>query len=573
MTTTTRRHDGTTARPHDGTTTRRLTSFLVLALAVTAIVSLQAQVTFDRLVRAAQEPHNWLSYSGGYFSQRHSELVQMTPDNVKNLESAWIYQLNSREPTSTRFEVTPVVADGIMYIVQPPNDIVSLDAVSGRSFWTYSYNPSPQARPCCGRLNRGLAIHEDRLFMGTIDGHMVAIDAKTGKLLWDVTVVRPEAGYAFASAPLVIKDKVIMGPAGGEYGIRGFLAAFDVATGKEVWRFNLVPGPGEPGFDTWQGDSWKTGGASIWLTGSYDPELNLTYWGVGNPGPDWNGDNREGDNLYSNSVVALDADTGTLKWHFQFSPHDEFDYDAVQIPVLADAAWQGKPRKLMYFANRNGYFYVLDRATGQFLSGTPFVEVNWASGLDPKSGRPIRVAGKAPSAPPGTLIFPGNQGGTNWYSPSFSPRTGLFYIPTWANYSSLYVRDKVEYVEGRRFAGGGARAPVPGIRSGQGGYSWAKPEEGYGAVRAIDPNTGALRWEYKMSDLTWAGILTTASNVLFSGSGEGYFFALDARNGNLLWKTQLGSVIRSGPMSYAINGKQHVAVAAGSALFVFKLRE
>ncbi len=545
----------------------------LLFVLLVAAVSLQAQVSFDRLVRAAQEPHNWLSYSGGYFSQRHSELTQVTPDNVRNLESAWIYQLNSREPTSTRFEVTPLVVDGIMYIVQPPNDIIALDAVTGRPFWTYSYNPSLQARPCCGRLNRGVAIHGDRLFMGTIDGHMVAVDAKTGKLLWDKTVVRPEAGYAFASAPLVVKDKVIMGPAGGEFGIRGFLAAFDVATGNEAWRFNLVPGPGEPGFNSWQGDSWKTGGASIWLTGSYDPELNLTYWGVGNPGPDWNGDNREGDNLYSNSVVALDADTGKLKWHFQFSPHDEFDYDAVQIPVLADATWQGQPRKLMYFANRNGYFYVLDRATGQFLSGKPFVEVNWASGLDPKSGRPTRIAGKAPSAPPGTLIFPGNQGGTNWYSPSYSPRTGLFYIPTWANYSSLYVRDKAEYVEGRRFVGGGPRAPVPGIRSGQGGYSWAKPEEGYGAVRAIDPHTGALKWEYKMSELTWAGVLTTASNVLFSGGGEGYFYALDARTGNLLWKTQLGSAIRSGPMTYSVNGKQHVTVAAGSALFSFKLRE
>lgn len=545
-----------------------LRAFVVASFVV---ASLNAQVTFDRLVRASQEPHNWLSYSGGYFSQRHSELAQITPENVKNLESAWIYQLNSREPTSTRFEVTPLVSDGIMYIVQPPNDIIALDAVTGRPFWMYSYNPSPQARPCCGRLNRGVAIHEDRLFMGTIDGHLLAVDAKSGTLLWDKTVVRPEAGYAFASAPLVIKDKVIMGPAGGEFGIRGFLAAFDVATGNEVWRFNLVPGPGEPGFETWQGDSWKTGGASIWLTGSYDPELNLTYWGVGNPGPDWNGDNREGDNLYSNSVVALDADMGKLKWHFQFSPHDEFDYDAVQIPVLADAQWQGQPRKLMYFANRNGFFYVLDRATGQFLSGKPFVEVNWASGLDPKSGRPIRIAGKAPSAPPGTLIFPGNQGGTNWYSPSFSPRTGLFYIPTWANYSSLYVRDKVEYVEGRRFAGGGGRAPVLGIRPG--GFSRAKPEEGYGAVRAIDPNTGALRWEYKMSDLTWAGVLTTASNVLFSGSGEGYFYALDARTGSLLWKAQLGSAVRSGPMSYAVNGKQHVAITAGSALFVFTLRE
>ena len=537
-----------------------------------AVVSPHAQVSFDRLVRAVQEPHNWLSYSGGYFSQRHTELSQITPDNVSNLESAWIYQLNSREPSSTRFEVTPLVVDGIMYIVQPPNDIIALDAVSGRPFWTYSYNPSLQARPCCGRVNRGLAIHGDRLFMGTIDGHMVAVDAKNGKLLWDKAVVRPEAGYAFASAPLVVKDKVIMGPAGGEFGIRGFLAAFDVATGNEAWRFNLVPGPGEAGFESWQGDSWKTGGASIWLTGSYDPELNLTYWGVGNPGPDWNGDNREGDNLYSNSVVALDADTGRLKWHFQFSPHDEFDYDAVQIPVLADAIWRGQPRKLMYFANRNGYFYVLDRVTGRFLSGTTFVEVNWASGLD-ANGRPIRIAGKAPSAPPGTLIFPGNQGGTNWYSPSYSPRTGLFYIPTWANYSSLYVRDKVEYVEGRRFAGGGGRAPVPGIRSGQGGYSWAKPDEGYGAVRAIDPMTGALKWEYSMSDLTWAGILTTASDVLFSGSGEGHFYALDARTGRLLWKTQLGSVVRSGPMSYSVNSTQYVTVAAGSALFSFKLRQ
>ena len=235
--------------------------------------------------------------------------------------------------------------------------------------------------------------------------------------------------------------------------------------------------------------------------------------------------------------------------------------------------WQGKPRKLMYFANRNGYFYVLDRATGQFLSGKPFVEVNWASGLDPKTGRPIRIAGKAPSAPPGTLIFPGNQGGTNWYSPSYSPRTGLFYIPTWANYSSLYVRDKVEYVEGRRFAGGGARAPVPGIRVGRAATAGRRPEEGYGAVRAIDPATGALQWEYKMSDLTWAGVLTTASNVLFSGGNEGYFYALDARTGNLLWKTQLGAVIRSGPMSLCGGGKQYVAVTAGSALFVFKLRE
>ena len=551
-------------------TGRMIVRTLLLVVLGAASLAAQGQVTFDRLVRAKQEPQNWLVYSGSYMSQRHSELTQVTPENVKNLETAWIFQLNSREPTSTRFEVTPLVVDGVMYIVQPPNDVIALDATNGRMFWTYSYNPSPQSRPCCGRVNRGVAILGDRLFMGTIDGHLIALDTKTGRPVWDVTVVNPEAGYALVAAPLVVKDKVILGPAGGEFGIRGFLAAYDVATGKEAWRFYTIPGPGEFGFESWQGDAWKTGGGSVWLTGSYDPDLNLTYWGIGNPGPDWNGDNREGDNRFSNSVVALDADTGRLKWHFQFSPHDEFDYDAVQIPVLADANWQGSPRKLMYFANRNGCFYVLDRATGQFLSGKPFVEVNWAKGLDAK-GRPIRIAGKAPSAPPGTLISPGNQGGTNWYSPSYSPRTGLFYIPTWANYRSLYVRDKVEYVEGRRFAGGGARAEVPGIRVGANSYS--KENEGYGAVRAIDPNTGELKWEFKMSDLTWAGILTTASNVLFSGGNEGYFYALDARNGNLLWKTIVGGSVRSGPMTYSVGGKQYVAACAGSALFVFKLRE
>jgi alcohol dehydrogenase (cytochrome c) len=550
--------------------TIRHTLFLVLIL-VASLHTLRAQVTFDRILRAKQEPQNWLTYSGGTYSQRHSELTQITPENVKNLELSWMYQLQSREPTTTRFEATPLVVDGVMYFVQPPNDVIAVDAVTGRQFWMYTYNPSPQSRPCCGRVNRGVAMLGDRLFMGTIDGHLLAIDAKNGKLLWNVEVVKPEQGYAFATAPLIVKDKVVIGPAGGEFGIRGFMAAFDAATGKEAWRFHTIPGPGEPGFESWTGDAWKTGGGSVWVTGSYDPDLNLTYWGIGNPGPDWNGDNREGANLYSCSVVALDGDTGKLKWFFQFSPHDEFDYDSVQVPVLADGTWQGQPRKLMYFANRNGYFYVLDRATGQFLLGKPFVEVNWSKGLDAK-GQPIRIPGMAPSAPPGVLVSPGNQGGTNWYSPSYSPRTGLFYVSTWANYRTYYIRDKVEYIEGRRFAGGGPRPEVNGIRAN--GASYSKENEGYGAVRAIDPATGDLKWEYKMtSDVTLAGILTTASNVLFSGGNEGYFYALDARTGALLWKVPVGASVRSGPMTYAVGGKQYVAVAAGSALFSFTLRQ
>jgi alcohol dehydrogenase (cytochrome c) len=539
------------------------TLFLILLLAT---ASLRAQVSFERLLRADREPQNWLTYSGTVQSQRFSQLTQITPDNVKNLQLQWIFQARSIE----KFETTALVVDGIMYTVQAPNDLLALDAVTGRTFWMYSYRPSQDSRPCCGRVNRGVAILGDTLFMGTIDGHLVAVDARNGRPIWDAAVAQPEAGYAFTHAPLVVKDKVIVGTAGGEFGIRGFLAAFDAKSGKEIWRFYTIPGPGEPGHESWSGDSWKRGGGSIWVTGSYDPDLNLTYWGIGNAGPDYNGDVRLGDNLYTSSVVALDADTGKLKWHYQFSPHDEFDYDAVQVPVLGDITWNGGPRKVMMFANRNGFFYVLDRGTGQFLLGKPFVRVNWADGFDDK-GRPRRVPGQIPTEQ-GTLIFPGNQGGTNWYNPSFSPRTGLFYIPTWVNYSSIYVRRPAEFAEGRGFNGGTVRNTVPqGLRVGPVGYR--TEDEGYGAVRAIDPHTGDLKWEYKMTEFTQAGILTTASDLVFTGGNEGYFFALNARTGALLWKSTVGGQVASGPMTYAVGGRQYVAVAAGSSLFAFALRQ
>src|SRR5580700_91236 len=346
-----------------------------------AAVSLPAQVSFDRLLHAGDTPQDWLNYSGGFLSQRYSALSQITPDNVKNLEQKWVFQARSLE----KFEATSLVVDGVMYTVQAPNDIVALDAATGRIFWIYSYSPAPQARLCCGRVNRGLAILGDTLFMGTIDAHIVAVDAKNGHLLWNTKVASPEAGYAITHAPLVVKDKVIVGTAGGEYGIRGFLAAYDATTGREAWRFYATAGPGDPNQKTWPGDAWKTGGGSIWLTGSYDPELDLIYWGIGNPGPSHNGDSRPGDNLYTDSVVALDSATGHLKWYYQFSPHDEFDYDAVQVPVLADMPWRDKngstkPRKLMFWANRNGLFYSLDRATGEFLLGKPFVKVTWMDG-------------------------------------------------------------------------------------------------------------------------------------------------------------------------------------------------
>jgi alcohol dehydrogenase (cytochrome c) len=528
--------------------------------------SLSAQVSYDRLVRAAQEPQNWLTYSGTYMSQRYSTLGQITPQNVKTLEQKWVFQIESLQ----KFEAAPLVVDGIVYLTQPPNDVVALDARTGRAFWIYRYQPAPDARLCCGSVNRGLAVLGDTLFMATVDARLIAIDARSGKPLWNTKVANYDAGYAMTLAPLVVKDKVVVGVAGGEYGIRGFLAAYDAKTGNEVWRFYTIPGPGEPGHETWPaGDSWEHGGASVWVTGSFDPDLNLTYWGIGNPGPDWNPSQRRGANLYSDSVVALDADSGKLKWFFQFSPNDPYDYDSVQIPVLADAAWNGRMRKLMLWANRNGFFYVLDRTNGEFLSGHPFVKVNWASGLD-DSGKPV-----ATPQPPDTPVYPGVQGGTNWYSPSYSPRTGLFYVSAWEDYASIFVNEENQYKRGQRFTGGRPMSPIPGspnpgLRTAP-INTWTDAT-GHGSVVALDIRNGQKRWKFDMTDVTDAGIMTTASDLLFTGGREGYFQALDARTGALLWKASVGGQVAAAPITYEIDGQQYVAIAAGHALFVYGLR-
>jgi alcohol dehydrogenase (cytochrome c) len=515
-------------------------------------------VTFERLLQSSKEPQNWLSYSGSLSSQRHSVLTAIQPGNARDLELKWVFQSRSLD----RHQVTPLVVDGTMYTIQSPNDVIALNAVTGKQIWIYSYTPDPAARNCCGRFSRGVAISGDTVFLASFDARIIAIDARTGRELWKTPPAGdPKQGYAFTHAPLVVKDKVIAGTAGGEFGVRGFIAAWDVKTGNEVWRFHTVPGPGEPGHESWSGDSWLHGGAPIWVTGSYDPETDLTYWGTGNPGPDWDGAGRLGDNLYSCSVIALDPDTGRLEWHYQFSPHNEFDWDSTQIPVLADLDWQGRPRKVMLWANRNGIFYVLDRATGEFLKGQPFVKVNWVDGFDEK-GRPIPVPGMAPTRE-GTLIYPGNQGGTNWYSPSYSPRTGLFYVPTWENTSTTYIKGDAppQFREGQGFTG---LFPRPGSTT----------DDVHSAIQAIDPKTGMKRWTYRHStQSTETGVLTTASDVLFSGGRDGSFFALDARNGRLLWQTNLGPSVAAGPMTYAVNGQQYVSVMAGSSLFTFGLRE
>ena len=553
---------------------------LAAILSALTLAGVHGQVAFDRLRDAASEPRNWLTYSGGYFSQRHSELVQVTPDNVGDLALQWVYQA----PVMGTWQPTPIVVDGVMYLTQRPNDIVALDACTGRVYWIYRYPTPADHRACCGANNRGVAVLGDKVFMATLDAHVVAVDATTGAELWDTEVADKNLAYAFTLAPLAVDGKVLVGSTGGDQGIRGFVAALDAETGEEVWRFHTIPGPGEPGHETWEPcppdpetycdpEAWKHGGGAAWLTGSYDPELNLTYWGTGNPGPDFNRAQRPGDNLYTSSVVALDADTGELRWHFQFTPGDPYDYDAVQIPVLADITRNDTVFKVMLFANRNGFYYVLDRATGRFLTGRPFVSVNWAEALD-DSGRPVETP-----QPAGSPTYPGVAGGTNWYSPSYSPSTELLYVPAWENYASIFGGEPEEYEEGEFFTGGGIAeaAPVPDApgmpRVTRGPINDWTEALGSGAVLALDALTGEQRWKFEMTDVIRSGILTTASDLLFTGARSGYFQALDARTGDLLWKVSLGSQIINGPMTYEVDGRQYVAVISGHALSTFALRD
>ena len=520
---------------------------------------LEAQVTFDRILNAEREPQNWLSYSGTVDNQRYSRLDQINTQTVGGLELQWIWQARSLE----KFEATALVVDGILYTVQAPNDVVALDAATGRVFWTYHHENAPEGRACCGRVNRGVAILGNTLYLGTLDAHLIAIDARTGQQIWKSQVALAKAGYSITHNPTIVKDKVIVGTGGGDGPIRGYIAAFDAKTGAEVWRFYTIPGPGEPGNDTWAGDSWKVGGVGVWNAGAYDPETNLVYFGTGNPAPDWDGSTRRGDNLYSDSVVALDADTGKLKWHYQFTPHDELDYDSTQVPVLADIQWQGKPRKVMLWANRNGVMYVLDRTTGEFLKGKPYVKTNWLDGFDAK-GRPNRV--KFPSKE-GTAIYPHVHGATNWAPPAFSPRTGLFYVATWENSGSFAVEGQFP----RAIPGPNTRQTTMGATNLVPFYNDPDTGEAYGVVRAYDPQTLDQKWEFKLGDITWGGTLVTAGDVVFSGGRDGYFLALDAKTGALLWKANVGGQINHAAMSYAVNGKQYIAINAGSSLFTYAL--
>ena len=510
-------------------------------------------VTWERLLNAADEPENWLMYSGTLDSQRFSRLDQVHNRNVGELELKWAYQI----PQLDRSESVPLVVDGVMFITEAPSNLVAVDAATGRQFWRYNHPLPDDLRICCGRNNRGVAILGDTLYMSTLDAHLVAIDARTGNVVWDKEVADHRSGYSKTAAPLIVKGEVVTGIAGGEYGIRGFVDSYDAATGDLSWRAWTIPGPDHPDNQTWAGESWRTGGSASWITGAYDPDLDLVYWGTGNPGPDWNGDVRMGDNLYSDSVLALNHETGGLEWYFQFTPHDVHDWDAIQVPILADLTIDGEERKVMMWANRNAFYYTLDRENGEFLVGTPFAKQTWAVGLD-SNGRPIRVPDTSPT-PQGTLVSPPVVGGTNWFSPAYSPNTELFYVQAYDGEDIYYKRDE-DYVEGDQFTGGGFQRPLP-------------VENYVSAVRAIDPRTGDIRWEYEIQPRSTAGMLATAGDLLFSGSVDGYFYALDAATGEELWHVAVGAMVHSAPMTYAVDGQQYVTIAAGNVVFTFGLPE
>ena len=524
--------------------------FLLCALSV------QAEVSFDRIVDAADDQDNWLTHSGTYNSERYSPLKEINTDNVEALKVIWAYQMQpSPNGGDGLVETTPLVADGIMYITEPPSTVTALDARTGKMIWTWSPDmPKDVLHIGFPRVNRGVALLDDAVYVGTLDARLVSLDAATGAERWNVEVADNKVGFALTLAPLAIENKIIIGVSGAEAGVRGFVDAYDSATGERLWRFHTIPAPGDPGSETWQGDAWQTGGGSTWLTGSYDPDLDLLYWTVGNPAPDWNGDVRPGDNLFSCSIIALDPNTGELNWHFQFTPHDTHDWDANQIPVLFDAIFNDEDRKLLALANRNAFFYLLDRETGEFLHGNEYSKQTWATGLD-EAGRPIVIPDSEPTYD-GNLVWPSLQGATNWFSPSYNPVSEQFFVAT-RLMGSIYYKADVEYEEGQPFLGGGEQA--------------LSGDDAAGAIRALDVMTGRQQWEFMLHSPPWTGVMATAGGLVFGGSNEGNIFALDSATGKSLWDFQGGGAVRSNPMSFAVDGKQRVVSTGGRTMYVFGL--
>jgi PQQ-dependent dehydrogenase (methanol/ethanol family) len=510
-------------------------------------------ITSQDLLDGLRNPARWLQYSGDYTGQRHSPLTQITPQNVNHLSPQWAFQADTIA-ISRGFEATPLVVDGVIYMTGSNGNAWAIDARTGRQFWRYRRpNASDLTAGAGYPVNRGFAILGDRLFMTTLDAHVVALDTKTGALVWDSILEDYKNGYAATPAPLVVKDKVIVGSSGGENPTRGFIQAFDAKTGRPLWRFYTIPNPGEKGSETWPSpDVMIRGGAAAWVTGSYDPELNLVYFGTGNPNPDYYGAERKGDNLYTCSIVALDADTGQLKWHYQFTPHDTHDWDSDHIPVLADVRIAGQLRRVVMMANRNGFFYALDRATGKVLVARPFTDTNWAREIG-ADGRPIVLDEDGTKK-----CLPDFWGGTNFMPPSFDPALNLFFV-TARETCVTYFPVKPEIVVGQASVGGGVRRVADRIFD-------------YGALRAIDPSTGERKWELRYTTPSLAGVMSTASGLVFAGDNEGNFMAVDARTGKALWHYPTGaSIWGAAAATYMLDGRQYVLIPSGTNLTAFAL--
>ncbi|MDH2382373.1 methanol/ethanol family PQQ-dependent dehydrogenase [Bradyrhizobium sp. CER78] len=519
---------------------------LAASLVILASYGASAQ-TNEQLVKGATDTSNVLNYGMGYNLQRFSTLNQINKDTVKNLVPVWNYSLNDDRSEESQ----PLVYQGVLYVTTH-NATIAIDAKTGKQIWkTKVEYPAETPRiVCCGIINRGAALYDGKLFRTTLDANVIALDAKTGKELWREKAADIKEGYSMTVAPLVADGVVITGISGAEFGTRGFIDGWDPATGKKLWRTYSIPTPDEPGGDTWKGDTWKLGGGSTWITGSYDAELNTVYWGIGNPGP-FNSAVRPGDNLYTCSVLALDPKTGKIKWHYQFSPNNPFDYDSVAEMVLADMNVEGKPTKVLMDANRNGFFYVLDRTNGKLLAANPYVNVNWATGVDLKTGRPIEtdVAKDARDGKKVT-VYPSILGGKNWEPMSFNPQTGLAYANTLA-FGGKYKAEPVTFKQGEWYLGMDLTDP----------WEWGTGPRGH--LKAIDPMTGKAKWEAPSDIPRFSGVLSTAGGVVFSGQLTGEFEAFDADTGKKLWQFQTGSGIEGQPITWQQDGVQYVAVNSG----------
>ena len=514
------------------------------------------QVSSEEIRNAGSRPDQWLTYSGSLDGRRYTPLSEITPENVGRLRVRWIHQFETTE--SARSESTPTVVGGVIFTTEPPANVVALDASSGAVRWRYSRRLPDKLPICCSRANRGLAVLGNVLFFGSLDGYLVAINATTGDVIWQTEVCSPSDGFTMTGAPLIVNESVVVGVAGGEYGIRGFLAAYDTKTGRQQWKFNTIPGPGEFGHDTWKSDAWRTGGGPTWITWSYDPSLDLLYWGVGNPAPGFLGDVRPGDNLFTDSVIALHGSSGKLAWYFQFTPHDQHDWDAAQTPILAEIPIGGKLRRVLCVANRNGFYYVLDRTTGQFLVGVPFVAQTWAKGLD-ASGRPI-LTPNAQVSPSGRLTRPGVAGGINWQNTAFDHKSGLIFIPATEG-ASVFTKSE------------DAKRGDQGFYPGSSGGANEQPDP---VIRALDAATGERKWELFLppwkSSLAYgySGLLATGGGLVFGASG-GFIFAIDSATGRELWRVFLGGDTYAAPISFTVDGHQVILVSAGRTQFMFGL--